>query len=47
MYLITGWTGYQLSRGKALHARMRVLDRVLVPARVLTLVTSLMVQFLR
>jgi hypothetical protein len=46
MYLITGWTGYQLYRGKPLHVRMRRLDKILVPARVLTLITSLMVQFL-
>jgi hypothetical protein len=46
MYLLTGWTGYQLYRGKPLHARMRFFDRILVPARVLTLITSLMVQFL-
>jgi hypothetical protein len=46
MYIPTAWTGYQLSQGKPLHARMRKLDRILVPARVLTLVTSLMVQFL-
>jgi len=47
MYLITGWTGYQLYRGKPLHKRMRTLDRILVPSRVLTLLTSLMVQFIK
>lgn len=47
LYLVTAWTGIQLYRGKPLHARMRALDRVLVPARVLTLVTSLLVQFLK
>ena len=47
MYLITGWTGFQLYRGKPLHKRMRILDHILVPARVLTLVTSLMVQFIK
>ena len=47
MYLITGWTGYQLYKGKPLHKRMRFLDGILVPARVLTLLTSLMVQFLK
>ena len=46
IYLMTGWTGYQLYKGKALHARMRMLDRILVPSRLLTLATSLMVQFL-
>jgi hypothetical protein len=45
IYGLTGWTGYQLWRGRPLHARMRIFDRVLVTARVLTLVTSLMVQF--
>jgi hypothetical protein len=45
MYLLTGWTGYQLYLGKPFHARMRFLDRILVPARVLTLLSSLMVQF--
>jgi hypothetical protein len=45
MYLLTGWTGYQLYKGKPLHARMRFFDRILVPARVLTLITSLMVQY--
>ncbi|MGZ3721444.1 MAG: hypothetical protein ACXVA9_00855 [Bdellovibrionales bacterium] len=47
MLLLTGWTGYQLSKGKPLHRRMRFLDRILVPARVLTLLTSLMVQFIK
>ena len=47
MYLITGFTGYQLYRGKPLHQRMRLLDHILVPARVLTLLTSLMVQFIK
>jgi hypothetical protein len=45
MYIVTAWTGFQLYRGKPLHARMRLFDRILVPARVLTLVTSLMVQY--
>jgi hypothetical protein len=47
LYFVTAWTGVQLLRGKPLHARMRRLDRIVVPARVLTFVTSLMVQFLR
>lgn len=45
MYIATAWTGFQLYRGKPLHGRMRLFDRILVPARVLTLVTSLMVQY--
>jgi hypothetical protein len=47
LLIMTGWTGLQLSRGKPLHARMRALDRIVVPALVLTFLTSLMVQFLR
>jgi hypothetical protein len=47
LLLVTGWTGVQLSRGKPQHKRMRALDRVLVPARVLTLITSVMVQFIK
>ena len=48
MYFVTAWTGWQLWRGRReLLGRMRMLDRVLVPARVLTLVTSLMVQFIK
>jgi hypothetical protein len=45
-YFPTAWTGYQLLRGKPLHARMRKLDRIVVVGRILTLATSLMVQFL-
>lgn len=47
MYFITAWTGYQLLRGKPVRARMRWCDRILVPSRILTLVTSIMVQFLK
>lgn len=47
LYLFTAWTGIQLYHGKPVRARMRLFDRILVPARVLTLVTSLMVQFLK
>jgi len=47
MLLVTGWTGFQLSRGKKLHARMRILDRIVVPALVLTFLTSLLVRFFR
>ena|ERR1035437_5446368 len=47
LYLFTAWTGIQLYRGKPVRARMRLFDSILVPARVLTLVTSLMVQFLK
>ena len=47
LYLLTAWTGVQLYRGKPVRARMRGLDRILVPARVLTLVTSIMVQLIK
>jgi len=47
LYFVTAWTGIQLYRGRPLHQRMRRLDRVLVTTRVLTLVTSLMVQFIK
>ncbi len=47
LYFPTAWTGYQLYRGKPVRARMRQLDRILLPARVLTLITSLMVQFIK
>jgi len=47
LYFVTAWTGYQLLKGRKLHARMRRLDRVLVGARVLTLLTSLMVQLIK
>jgi hypothetical protein len=46
LYIPTAWTGYQLWRGRPLHARMRTLDRWVVSGRVLTLITSLMVEFL-
>lgn len=46
LYLLTAWTGFQLLKGKALHRRMRALDKMLVTSRILTLVTSLMVQFI-
>src|ERR1700722_558568 len=39
LYLLTAWTGFQLYRGRPLHQRMRLLDHILVPMRVLTLVT--------
>ncbi len=46
LYLPTAYTGVQLLRGKQVHARMRKLDQVLVVSRIMTLVTSLMVQFI-
>jgi len=46
-YFITAWAGYQLYLGKDTRLRLRRLDKILVPLRVLTLVTSLMVQFIK
>jgi len=46
-YFPTAWTGYQLSRGLPVRARMRRLDRVVVVGRTLTFLTSVMVQFLK
>lgn len=46
LYFPTAWTGWRLYQGAKLHERMRKLDRILVVSRVLTLVTSLMVQFI-
>ena len=47
LYFFTAWTGYQLLRGFPVRKRMREFDRLLVTFRVLTLVTSLMVQFIK
>jgi hypothetical protein len=48
LYPVTAWQGYRLYRGDESARRALVLcDRVLVPLRVLTLVTSLMVGFLK
>jgi hypothetical protein len=47
LYFFTAWAGYQLYRGRNTRKRLRYLDRVLIPARILTLVTSLMVQFIK
>lgn len=46
LYFPTAWAGYQLYKGKNTRRMLRYLDRVLVPARVLTLLTSLMVAFI-
>jgi uncharacterized membrane protein YhhN len=47
LYVLTWLAGYRLWKGEAAaRERLRALDRVLVPARILTLVTSLMVQFI-
>lgn len=46
IYVFTWYTGYSLWKGASVRERLKKLDRVLVPARVLTLVTSLMVQFI-
>ena len=46
LYFVTAWTGWRLYRGYLVRNRLRQLDRILVVARTLTLVTSLMVQFI-
>lgn len=43
LYFLAVWTGYRLYRGAPVRHRLRIIDRFLVPARVLTLVTSLIV----
>lgn len=45
IYFFAVWTGYRLYRGHPVRARLRALDRILIPARILTLVTSLIVYF--
>lgn len=45
LYILAVWTGYRLYRGHPVRARLRALDRVLIPSRILTLVTSLIVYF--
>lgn len=47
LYFFTAWTGYQLYCGRPVRSRMRILDKILVTFRILTLVTSLMVQFIK
>lgn len=48
LYIPTAWSGYQLWRGKeSYRPRLRELDKFLVIFRVLTLVTSVMVYWLR
>jgi hypothetical protein len=47
VYVATWWAGYRLWKGdSAARNRLRQLDKFLVPLRILTLVTSLMVQFI-
>jgi hypothetical protein len=46
-YFVTAWTGFQLYRGYLVRDRLRLFDKILVTARVLTLITSLMVQFVK
>ncbi len=46
LYFAAAWTGWRLYKGHPVRARLRRLDRILVVARTLTLVTSLMVQFI-
>ena len=46
LYFVAAWTGWRLYRGFLVRARLRQLDRILVVARTLTLITSLMVQFI-
>lgn len=48
MYVVTGVYGYKLHWGNgAARASLRICDRILVSARILTFVTSMMVTFLR
>lgn len=47
LYGVTVYTGYRLYKGAPVRQRLRILDRILVPARVLTLFTSLLVEFLK
>ena len=45
LYGLTAWAGYQVYMGKPARRRLYYLDKALVTARVLTLLTSLAVQF--
>lgn len=47
LYALTARTGYQLWKGSPVRAQLRRYDRLLVFARLMTFVTSLMVEFLR
>lgn len=44
-YFPTMWTGYRLKKGLPVRDQMRVYDRILTTLRILTLLTSLWVQF--
>lgn len=47
LYFFAAWNGYRLYRGhEAARPKLRAYDRALCVARVMTLVTSLMVQFI-
>jgi hypothetical protein len=46
LYFATAWTGYMLYRGRPVRAHLQWFDRSLTTARILTFVTSLMVQFI-
>lgn len=45
LYFFTVWAGYQLWRGRPARNRLRALDKALVTFRILTLITSLWVQY--
>lgn len=47
VYGMTCWAGYQLYKGKPVRRRLQILDKIIVPARILTLITSILVQILR
>jgi hypothetical protein len=47
LYAVTAQTGYRLYKGQPVRERLRRFDRLLVMARVMTLATSLLVQYLR
>lgn len=44
LYFPTAWTGFQLWRGKPVRSRLRLLDKCLTTGRVLTFLTSLLLQ---
>jgi hypothetical protein len=44
-YFPTMWTGYRLKKGLPVRDQMRVYDKILTTLRILTLLTSLWVQF--
>ncbi len=48
LYFFTAWSGYQLYRGnESARLRLRIFDRLLITFRALTLITSLLVPYLR